>query len=118
MSCHLCLFVRKSKKPLNLIDWGSLLGESNIGKPKLDVNKKFGHYCQAKIEMSYSYQSRNVLFSGFGFYKKRGRLKKGTLVQREIIIFLGNESRKLGDMPVQARLEGWWGQVVSPSLFV
>jgi hypothetical protein len=25
-------------------------------------------WCQAKIEMSYSYQSRNVLFSGFGFY--------------------------------------------------
>ena len=25
--------------------------------------------CQAKIEMSYSYQSRNVLFSGFGFYR-------------------------------------------------
>ena len=32
------------------------------------VNNNFAE-CQAKIEMSYSYQSRNVLFSGFGFYR-------------------------------------------------
>ena len=26
-------------------------------------------FCQANLEMSYSYQNRNVLFSGFRFYR-------------------------------------------------
>ena len=32
------------------------------------LSRIFLEYCQAKLEMSYSYQSRNVLFLGFRFY--------------------------------------------------